>query len=399
MNNYSRMLRVCVAAAMSTSLAVAAPAIAKSKPAHTQTRSRFGVALASSRSPVKAPTVTTGGVSAITSSGATLAGVITPNGTSASYYFRYVTIRGQIVQAPSALAGSTSSPTAAQTVLTGLSPATSYRYQLMSTSAAGTVGGAILTFNTSSSPIGSGTPPTQLETTPQTTWAPVGSLPLSDSQAAALVTPEPEVRPGNAAANDFVPTSAQLAEFYQSTPGFLNDPLRQYVTGQPGIPNPSTDDLIQWAAHKWGIPENWIRAEMVVESDWNQGMRGDLTNVVPSWYGLYPQQSQVPSSSNVYQSLGVMQVRWLGDNTGVGAGTEPLRWESTAFNLDFYASTVRWLYDGYTANLPWIPNIYKGSTWNSIGGWYGGGGNAAAQKYVAQVQRVLGQSTWTQPGF
>ncbi len=233
---------------------------------------------------------------------------------------------------------------------------------------------------------------------PQTIWAPA-TTPLTDAQALALVTPEPELRSGNATANDYVPTNAQLAAFYQSTASYLNDPLRQYVTGRSGIPNPTTDELIQWAAHKWGIPEDWIRADMVVESGWYTSRMGDLTNVGPSSYGLYPSFSRVPNSTNVYESLGVMQILWVANNTGVSAGTEPLRWQSTAFNLDFYASVLRWLYDGYTAKLSWVPNIYAGNGWNTIGGWYGCGGCAAAQKYIMWVQNALADKPWLQPGF
>ena len=38
------------------------------------------------------------------------------------------------------------------------------------------------------------------------------------------------------------------------------NPYYRYVDGRDGLLRPSTDDLIQWAAHKWGIPENWLRA-------------------------------------------------------------------------------------------------------------------------------------------
>lgn len=107
---------------------------------------------------------------------------------------------------------------------------------------------------------------------------------------------------------------------------------------------PSTDDLIQWAAHKWRIPENWLRAEYVVESYWNQFQLGDDTRVSSRSYRLYPNQSRIPNTSNVYQSLGITQVRWTPSGS-LGPGTEPLRWESTAFNVDEQAATLRFYYD------------------------------------------------------
>ena len=47
--------------------------------------------------------------------------------------------------------------------------------------------------------------------TEQTSWRPVGSLPLSDAEAAARVFARPEQHPENAEANDFVPSDAELA--------------------------------------------------------------------------------------------------------------------------------------------------------------------------------------------
>jgi hypothetical protein len=230
---------------------------------------------------------------------------------------------------------------------------------------------------------------------------------MSDSAAAALVTHVSEIRPGNTTANNYVPTTTQLSAFYAATPGFLNDQLRKYVTGRPGLSNPSTDDLIQWAAHKWGIPEDWVRAQAAWESHWTQAPNGwgyglgDKATVTSAVYPMYPVPAQISASSlTVYQSMGLMQCKWLGGiSTDINAGTEPLRWQSTAFNLDYYAHYVRWLYDGYTTGISWIPNIYKGNGWQSIGGWYGGGGNAAAQQYIASVQNNLANRVWAQAGF
>jgi hypothetical protein len=237
------------------------------------------------------------------------------------------------------------------------------------------------------------------ELNPQTTWVAPGTTPLSDSAAAALVTHEPETRPGNVTANDYVPTSAQLQAFYSAVkPSGVtvvqNNPSDAYVTGRPGLSNPSTDDLIQWAAHKWGIPEDWLRAEMVLESGWNQSGLGDLTTVSSGWYSLYPPQAQA-SSSQVYQSMGISQIRWAPDGSD-STGTEPLRWESTAFALDYLAATIRWYYDG---DCSWCGSGYSaGQQWNSVGAWYEPypWNNSGQQWYAQQVQSALANRTWTQ---
>ena len=238
-----------------------------------------------------------------------------------------------------------------------------------------------------------------------TSWAPPGSLPLSDRDAASLVTHRPENRPGNVAANDYRPTDAELAAFHaydaQSTQA---SSLRAYVTGRPGLTSPSTDDLIQWVAHKWGIPEDWVRAQMVVESrwdgveGWNQSSMGDRTTVSSTWYAQYPPQARVPGTNDVYESMGISSLKWRADQS-INPGTEPLRWKSTAFNLDLYAAGVRWFYDG---DCVWCGAGYgPGQAWNSIGAWYEPypWGNQQADTYVGWVTSALAQQSWTQSGF
>jgi len=263
---------------------------------------------------------------------------------------------------------------------------------------------------------------------PQTAWAacnrnarngkPSTFTPLSDAAAAALVTPEPETRPYNArpytilgkrypAANDYVPTAAQIRRYRDSRTS-LGEPLLQfnpyarYVDGRDGMRDPSTDDLIQWAAHKWGIPENWLRAEYVVESYWNQFNLGDDTRVSSRWYHLYPYQSRIPHTSNVYQSLGITQVRWAPDGS-LGAGAEPLRWESTAFNVDVQAATIRFYYDNPSgARSAWGDATYAPcEKWPSLGGWYQPypWGNAGQASYIKTVRGDLNGRDWVSSSF
>jgi len=263
---------------------------------------------------------------------------------------------------------------------------------------------------------------------PQTSWAacnhnarnggPSTFTPLSDTQAAALVTPEPETRPYNArpytilgkhyqAPNDYVPTAAQIRQFRDSrtslgVPLLQFNPYMRYVDGRDGMRNPSTDDLIQWAAHKWGIPENWLRAEYVVESYWNQFNLGDDTKVSSSWYFLYPYQSRIPNTTDVYQSLGIAQVRWIPDGSDQ-PGTEPLRWESTAFNVDEQAATIRFYYDNPSgARSTWGDATYAPcQEWLSLGGWYRPypWNNAGQARYIKSVRTALKGRVWASSSF
>jgi hypothetical protein len=265
------------------------------------------------------------------------------------------------------------------------------------------------------------------EKNPQTSWAPCNRnasskapstfKPLSDKAAAALVTREPETRPDNArrytlsgatypAPTVYVPTNAQL-ESFRSAKTSLGEPVLQfnpylrYVDGRDGIRNPSTDDLIQWAAHKWGIPENWLRAEYVQESYWSSYQLGDEETVSQALSRQYPPQARA-SGHRVYQSLGITQVRW--DPQGdFGAGTDPLRWESMAFNVDYQAAMVRFYYDNPSgARTAWGDSTYEPcDKWHSIGAWFSAypWGNGGQTVYIHKVQANLANSTWRTGAF
>ena len=103
-----------------------------------------------------------------------------------------------------------------------------------------------------------------------------------------------------------------------------------------------------------------------------------------------------------YESMGIAQVRWR-PNGSVDAGTEPLRWESTAFNIDYQASVVRFYYDNPDgARSSWGDSTYQPcQQWNSIGGWNSPypWGNAEQETYISNVQTSLSQTIWTTSSF
>lgn len=231
-----------------------------------------------------------------------------------------------------------------------------------------------------------------------------GFSPLTDTQAAALVTPAAENRSANAIANQHKPSSAELSAYLNNEkdkngqlPAQAN-PYAAYVTG--GFTG-TTDEIIQWAAIKWGIPPDWVRAEYVQESNWNQSELGDLTTVANPL--AYPAYSRA-SGNQVYQSLGISQVKWnYPDVNDTGTGTEPLRWTSTAFNADYQASTLRFYFDNPQGlRSAWGDSTYSPcNNWLSLGGWYSPypWNNSGQQSYVGSVQNQLANRTWTKPGF
>jgi hypothetical protein len=147
-------------------------------------------------------------------------------------------------------------------------------------------------------------------------------------------------------------------------------------------------------AHKWGIPEDVVRSVAANESTWNMSQLGDLKTVTDA--GSYPAYSRVGTTSNVYQSLGIMQIKWTPQ--GLHPGTDPLRWKSTAFNADYWGAVVRYYYDGL---CDWCGAGYApGQGWNAVGAWYNPSPwGAGSQTYQANVKTRLAGRPWAQAGF
>jgi hypothetical protein len=240
-------------------------------------------------------------------------------------------------------------------------------------------------------PAPSATPAPGTTPAPITAWRPAGSAPLSDADAAARVTPARETIAANAAANAYRPSAGELDAFrngqkdkYGRTAVMYN-PLTARVTG--GFSG-TTDEILQWAAHKWGIPEDVVRAVAVNESGWKMSQLGDRKTVANPL--LYPAQSRIAGTSDVYQSLGVTQIKWTPE--GLHPGTEPLRWKSTAFSADYWGSVIRYYFNGV---CDWCGTGYSaGQDWASIGAWYNPSPWGTSTDYVQHVQTWMAQRTW-----
>ena len=222
-------------------------------------------------------------------------------------------------------------------------------------------------------------------TTPivKSTLRPVGSAILTDAQAASHVRRSSwEPRPANTVANHTIPTAAQLANFNSYTGQWgtsaCGDPLRTKVTGNF---TGTTDEIIQWAAWKWGLPEDVVRATAVNESKWKMSFVGDLTD---KW-----------------QSYGMLQIK---NNNAWHGGTYPMSANDTAFNVDYWAGMVRQYFEGCST---WLKNYSyngyhyaAGDLWGSVGAWYSGAWHDnGAQLYISHVKTYLANKTWAQPGF
>jgi hypothetical protein len=99
-----------------------------------------------------APTAVTGAATAITASGATLAGTANPQGTATSAHFEYGPTDAYGAATASHPLGAGRAATNVTSSLTGLEPATVYHYRLVTSNSAGTTRGDDQTFATASAP-------------------------------------------------------------------------------------------------------------------------------------------------------------------------------------------------------------------------------------------------------
>ena len=197
---------------------------------------------------------------------------------------------------------------------------------------------------------------------------PVGSEPLSDRAAAALVDRSRwEPRPANRNENRRMPTRGELRYFRRHS----DMPYKRRVTGHF---RGTTDEILQWAAHKHGIAEDVVRAVAVQESWWRMSAIGDDGD-----------------------SFGIMQVR------------RPyhccpfLARGSTAFNVDYWGAIIRSYYDG---RATWLNTVergeryHAGDLWGSVGVWVSGRWRTEASlEYIRAVRSHRRARTWRREYF
>ena len=245
-------------------------------------------------------------------------------------------------------------------------------------------------------------------TTGKFTTLPLGATLPSETDCASRVRRSSwEPRPDNFAANHRVPTPAQIAAIAPWTTSFqgiqLNaraDTIRKQITGTF---TGTTYEILQWVACKWGIDEDIVRAQAVVESSWDQSQLGDLATEK----SLCPPGSGYPGSwngSSCYQSYGILQMKYSNFRS-----TWPMSRDDTAFNAEYAYGEFRVCYEGWATYLsdrdhdkplPGYPHYHAGDVWGCIGRWYSGNWyDQDAINYIDLVKTALANNMWRQPGF
>ena len=136
----------------------------------------------------------------------------------------------------------------------------------------------------------------------------------------------------------------------------------------------TTDEIIQWAAHKHGIDEDLFRAVAVKESWWRMETVGDNGD-----------------------SFGLMQIRRPYHCCPRFAK------RSTAFNADYWGAIIRSYFDGRET---WLNTVERGrdyragDIWGAAGAWFSGRWHTEpAEEYIRDVRRIKRERTWREPFF
>lgn len=151
--------------------------------------------------------------------------------------------------------------------------------------------------------------------------------------------------------NQTKPNATQLA--YYASDGYLSsemDPPYRWMKLVDGQYTGTTEMIIRWAACKWGVDEDMIRAQAAAEHgtwiQWNAG--GDQRNSINQCQaGNNPGHNSTNLwgyliSNGCYQSWSIWQTKVVYSSPSVGAWTTwPAINESTAFAVDYRYGSQR----------------------------------------------------------
>jgi hypothetical protein len=229
------------------------------------------------------------------------------------------------------------------------------------------------------------------------TLPPHATLP-GDSDCASQIPTTPEVRPGNAPYNSpsAIPPASQLEGVHDS-PFYDDDtmPASDFARVD-GNYSGSTDMILRWAACKWGIDENTVRAQAVLESHWHQTDKNDWRTSLSdcergNWYAW--------TGSGCYQTYGILMIKLYNYNAS------PEAVNSTAFNADFRMAYQRGCMNGDidalrddvpTSGYPDYPvDDTDTMLWGCMGQWLSGHWyDSDAIGYIGRLKAVIADPPW-----
>jgi len=148
--------------------------------------------------------------------------------------------------------------------------------------------------------------------------------------------------------------------------GAYNPLWNKYILGRiTGRFEGTTDEIFDWAAIKWGLPDNLLRTIAYMESDWHQSNYGDYVTdraECPRGYTRLP----CPVTFGI---VGIKSTSW--------PGIYPWNRKSTAAAVDAIGGWLRGCYEGWVLWLRGPGNrshgvYHAGDIWGCVGAWYSG---------------------------
>ena len=239
-----------------------------------------------------------------------------------------------------------------------------------------------------------------------------------------------EPRPDNAKRNHTKPDPSAVHQSLSARPRAVADTydtrwdtwLLARVDGQF---TGTTDEIFQWAACKWGMPDNVLRAIAVRESTWYQYLvypsgrpvvdygsgdmmpprttgAGTFCDAIAGYGRDYQQDFGTDICPRTFSIAGVMS--WQAPSWGAMRsnqnGTFPFSRDSTAFAVDYLASQLRGCYEGWESWLADVSGYAAGDLWGCIGNWYAGEWHSdSAEEYISHVRQELTNLTWLKPDW
>jgi hypothetical protein len=257
-------------------------------------------------------------------------------------------------------------------------------------------------------------------------------LPSGDACKGRIHASSWEPRPDNAKRNHVIPNPAAVHAAFAGRPravGGAADPrwdgwLLARVDGQF---TGTTDEIFQWAACKWGLPDDLLRAIAVNESTWYQYLTYPSGRAVPN-YGSGDVFTAASAASRRYchfvarfgydyqkdlgpgicpQTFSIVGLKsWQDPAWGAWPdnqnGTFSFNRDSTAFAVDYLGGELRGCYEGWQFWLRGTSTrAYRaGDLWGCVGTWYAGAWHTHdADRYIARVRGFLHARPWLDPGW
>ena len=205
---------------------------------------------------------------------------------------------------------------------------------------------------------------------PRFDTAPVGTAFPPDGRCEQLVRRGFEPRPENAAANATEPPAGFSLPDWPAGNPLVNARIRPRIGGHF---TGTTDEILQWAACRWGLDEDLVRAYALVLTGWRQ----------------------THSSSG---SLGI-----FGINPQFAGGTQDWAGRSTPFNADYVIGWWRACYEGYWT---WIEDPQPGSGYapgdalGCLGMWWSGRWyDQTARDFIGRLEMARQERKWRDGSF